>query len=279
MRWEGRRQSSNIEDRRGMRPAGMVAGGGIGTLLIALVVMALGGNPMDVLNTSGGSSRAIDRPLSPEEERQKEFVSVVLADTEDVWTRLMQKEGLPYEVPRLVLFAEQVQSACGIAGSAVGPFYCGQDEQVYLDLSFFQELESRFGAKGDFARAYVIAHEVGHHVQKQLGILDKVHQQRSRLSEEDANALSVRLELQADYFAGVWAHHARDMAAIDRDDIREAIEAAQAIGDDTIQRRGQGYVVPESFTHGTSEQRQRWFVKGWEEGTLRGGDTFSARRL
>lgn len=255
-------------------------GGGIGTVVLLLLVMLLGGDPSALLNTA---------PTQPGLERQagsgiadegREFSAVVLADTEEVWTTLFAEIGRTYVKPKLVLFSDRVESACGMASSAVGPFYCGEDQNIYLDLTFFNELSQRFGAPGDFAQAYVIAHEVGHHVQRQLGILDRVHAMRRRLSEREANQMSVRLELQADFFAGVWAHHAqRRFNILDEQDIGEAIRAAEAIGDDRLQRQAQGTVVPDSFTHGSSEQRVRWFMKGWRSGDLNQGDTFSARQL
>lgn len=280
MNWKGRRQSDNVEDRRGSGGGRIVAGGGIGTIVIVLIVMALGGDPSAILGSGGGSPSTAGRELTKEELEGKEFVSVVLADTEDVWHSVFQKElGRRYEEPKLVLFAGQVESACGLADAAVGPFYCPGDGQVYIDLSFYETLRNRFGAGGDFAQAYVIAHEVGHHVQNLLGTSEKVHRARGKVSERDYNQLSVRLELQADYFAGVWAHHTQKKGVLDRDDLDEAIRAAEAIGDDALQRQSQGRVVPESFTHGTSEQRARWFRRGWDSGKVADGDTFSARRL
>ena len=281
MRWQGRRQSGNVEDRRGGGAGRLAAGGGIGTVIIAILYMLMGGNPADVIPAGGPQpGRQAPAANSPEAQQQKEFVSVVLADTEDVWNRLFREAGGTYREPRLVLFSGRVESACGMATAAVGPFYCPEDAQVYLDTSFFDELGSRFGAQGDFAQAYVIAHEVGHHVQNQLGIMDKVNSRRRRMSEAEANELSVRLELQADFFAGVWAHHAQRMKKIlDPDDLNEALRAANAIGDDRLQAQSQGYVVPDSFTHGTSEQRVRWFRRGWETGDLRAGDTFGAPNL
>jgi predicted metalloprotease len=278
MRWKGRRQSENVEDRRG-GSGRAVAGGGLGVLIIAVVVMLLGGDPSALLSTasSGIGTQAAPGPGISDEDR--EFVSVVLADTEDVWREQFRRNGRTYREPRLVLFSGSVRSACGFAGSQVGPFYCGADQTVYLDTSFFQEMTTRFKVGGDFARAYVIAHEVGHHVQQLTGVLDQVNEARQRLSEREANALTVRLELQADFYAGVWAHHARQAAGIDEQDIREAMEAASAIGDDTLQMQSQGYVVPDAFTHGTSEQRMRWFLKGWKSGDMREGDTFRARDL
>ncbi|MDX2064338.1 MAG: neutral zinc metallopeptidase [Fimbriimonadaceae bacterium] len=282
MRWKGRDQSDQIEDRRGALRAGPAVGGGA-VLLIALVVLLLGGNPQQVLNQleSGGDSRPVSRSApSAAEEELREFTAVVLKDTEDVWTDVFKESGRTYRKPKLVLFSGQVDSACGSASSAVGPFYCGEDERIYIDLSFYGELKSRFGARGEFAQAYVIAHEVGHHVQKLLGTLDKVHVARSRMRERGANAISVRLELQADYYAGLFARRAQATKNIlDKGDIDSAISAATAIGDDTLQRKMQGQVVPDSFTHGTSDQRVRWFLKGWERGDLEGGDTFRARSL
>ena len=270
MRWQGRRQSDNVIDRRGVGTGAAVGGGSI---LIALLVYFLGGDPSVVLNNAPPPARnQAPAPSSPEEQKMGEFVGVVLADTEDVWREVFRRNGAQYREPKLVLFTGRVQSACGTASSAVGPFYCGGDRTIYIDLSFYDELRRKFGAPGDFAQAYVIAHEVGHHVQNELGIMEKVNRARSRMGEAEANRLSVKLELQADYFAGVWAHHARRMADIDREDIREAINAASAIGDDKLQQKAQGHVVPESFTHGTSEQRMRAFQAGWQNGNLQDGD-------
>ncbi len=263
-----------------MSAGGKAAGGGIGVIVIALIVMAMGGDPSAILNAGGGAAAGgAKRELTQEDQEWKEFVGVTLADTEEVWTKVMRESGTVYRKPKLVLFSGGVQSGCGYADAQVGPFYCGTDETVYIDTGFFGLLKSRFGAKGDFAPAYVLAHEIGHHIQKLTGALDKVHEAKQRVSQSEGNALSVRLELQADYYAGVWANHARAMAEIDRQDIEEALVAANAIGDDTLQQQGQGRVVPDSFTHGTSEQRMRWFVKGWESGRMEGGDTFSARQL
>ncbi len=281
MRWSGRRQSENIEDRRG-RGAAKAAGGLGGVGLIIAIVYVLATGDMSGLESQIGPALqgSTTSNLSPEQEaRHKEFVSVTLADTEEVWGEIFRQAGGQYEPPVLVLFSGSVQSGCGFASAAVGPFYCGEDRKAYLDFEFFDQMESQLGARGDFARAYVIAHEIGHHVQKLMGTLDEVHAQRSRMSERDANALSVRLELQADFYAGLWAHHAREMAGLDEGDIREAMEAASAIGDDTLQKRGQGHVVPDAFTHGTSEQRMRWFMKGFRSGDIDQGDTFSARSL
>lgn len=280
MRWKGREQSDQIEDRRG-RSSGPLVGGGIGTLIIALIAVALGADPAQVLNQLGGAASpggAVEsQNLDPE---ALEFVSVVLKDTEDVWTAEFQKRGMNYEKPKMVLFTGQVNSACGTASSAVGPFYCPGDKTIYLDTDFYRVLKDQLGAPGDFAQAYVIAHEVGHHIQNLLGTMDEVNAQRKRLPEVEFNKLSVRLELQADYYAGAWAYHAqRTKDILDRRDLEEAIRAAEAIGDDTLQKQSQGQVVPDAFTHGTSEQRMRWFNKGWESGRLEDGDTFRASRL
>lgn len=282
MQWRGRRQSTNVDDRRGRGGVGPMAfKGGIGTIAIVIVISLLTGeNPLRLLSQmqtqSPQTEQSVPYEASAEEEELAEFVRVVLADTEDVWNKQMSN----YREPTLTLFTNSVESGCGQASSAVGPFYCGQDERLYIDLSFYNELRDRFGAPGDFAQAYVIAHEVGHHVQHLLGITDKVHAQRDRLSEAEYNKLSVRLELQADFLAGVWAHHADAMHNIlDPGDIEEALNAASAIGDDRLQREAQGRVVPDSFTHGTSEQRMRWFRKGYETGDVNQGDTFNVSNL
>ena len=284
MRWQGGRQSENVEDRRGMSVSrgGIAVGGGLGTVILVLLVMFLGGDPRAVLEQAQQAPPPQAQPgvVNPEQEQLKEFVSVVLADTEDVWHELFREQGRTYREPKLVLFSGEVESACGYASAAAGPFYCPADERVFIDLSFYNDLRTRFHAPGDFAQAYVIAHEVGHHVQNQLGITDRVHSMRGRLSEREFNDLSVRLELQADFFAGVWAHHAQQARDIlEEGDIEEALTAAAAIGDDRLQKRSQGYVVPESFTHGTSAQRVRWFRKGLQTGDMSQGDTFSAREL
>jgi predicted metalloprotease len=257
-----------------------VVTGGIGTVLLALLVYLLGGDPSVVVPTDRSPAPpSRSAPAAPNDER-KEFVAVVLADTEDVWQRLFQERGRTYRAPRLVLFTRTVESACGFASAASGPFYCPLDGKVYIDLSFYDALKRRFGAPGDFAEAYVIAHEVGHHVQNLLGITDRVDAARERVSRDEFNRLSVRLELQADFLAGVWAHHAQRMKQIlDAEDINEALRAASAIGDDRLQMAARGYVVPESFTHGSSEQRVRWFRRGWDTGSLSQGDTFSAGEL
>jgi predicted metalloprotease len=284
MRWQGRRKSDNVEDRRGIGGRGLAVGGGLGGLIIVVLYFLLGGNPDEVmqsLQTEGTTSTApAGQPLSEKDKELGDFVSVVLADTEDVWGSVFSEGGQQYQKPSLVLFTDQVQSACGFAGAATGPFYCPGDEKVYLDLSFFDEMQLKLGAPGDFALAYVIAHEVGHHVQKQLGIMDQVMSRRGRVSEREFNQLQVRLELQADFLAGVWAHYAKQSAGyLEEGDIEEGLNAASAVGDDRIQRQQQGYVVPDAFTHGTSEQRVRWFKKGLETGDINQGDTFGASIL
>jgi len=282
MRWRGERQSSNIEDRRGMSAGKVAVGGGLGTVLLLIIALIFGADPRQLLEqlpTEPSSQVQSSRPLNPEEEELKQFVSVVLGKSEDVWHNVFQQNGRQYREPTLVLFTDRVDSACGRAGAAVGPFYCPGDEKVYIDLSFYEELRRRFNAPGDFAQAYVIAHEVGHHVQHLLGISDRVDAMRGRVSEVEANQLSVRLELQADFFAGVFARYVRDQGVLEAGDIEEALTAASAIGDDRIQRQQTGYVVPDSFTHGSSEQRLRWFKRGYDSGDIRQGDTFSAREL
>ena len=277
MKYKGRRGSTNVEDRRGMGGGGKkLVGGGIGGLIIILIITFMGGNPGEILNNLGTTDTDQNVPYEQTEEEKElaEFVSVVLADTEEVWANLFAEEGMTYKEPKLVLYSGSVQSACGVAGSAVGPFYCPGDLKLYIDLSFYQELRNKFQAPGDFAMAYVIAHEVGHHVQTLLGTSGQVNELRQRLSEEEFNDYSVRLELQADYYAGVWAHHAQGMDLLEEGDLEEALTAASAVGVDTIQKRAQGYVVPESFTHGTSKQRKNWFYKGFESGTIEGGNTF-----
>lgn len=278
MRWRGRRESVNVENRRSVRGGVGLAGGGLGTILIIGLMLYMSGGDPQVLLDSGildqaGQGPVVDGPASPQETEQTQFVSVVLADTEDVWNALFQQEGRNYVEPKLVLFRGMVQSACGRASASVGPFYCPADQDVYLDLQFFDELHQRFGAAGDFAQAYVIAHEVGHHVQRLVGMSDEVHSEQQRLDEVAANRLSVRLELQADYLAGVWAHHIqKTKQVLEAGDIDEALNAANAIGDDRLQKQAQGTVVPDSFTHGTSEQRIRWFKKGFETGDFGGAN-------
>ncbi|GKV65600.1 MULTISPECIES: KPN_02809 family neutral zinc metallopeptidase [Sporosarcina] len=277
MKTDGRRKSSNVEDRRGRGGGGgaiALGGGGLGIVGIILFLL-LGGNPTDLLGNE--SSVGNEQPYV-ETEQDKEladFVSVVLADTEDIWSEQFRQEGLTYKNPTLVLYTGQVQTACGFGSAAAGPFYCPGDQKLYIDLEFYNELQNSFQAPGDFAMAYVVAHEVGHHVQTLLGISDQVMPLRQKLSEEEFNKYLVRFELQADYFAGVWAHHAQGRGYLEQGDLQEAITAAGAVGDDTIQKRARGYVVPESFTHGTAKQRIYWFERGFKLGTIEGGDTFN----
>ena len=293
MKWEGEEQSRNVEDRRG---AGGLGGGGrriggrgvgIGTIVVALVAgWIFGINPLTVLGVLGGGGPAV-APQSqgpatkpPATDAAAAFVSTVLADTEEVWGKVMQASGTRYSQPKLVLFRGAVGTACGTGQSAMGPFYCPGDQKVYLDMQFFDTLRSRMGAPGDFAQAYVVAHEVAHHLQNQLGITGKVDGMRGRVSEQQMNALSVRVELQADCFAGVWAHHSQKSKGwLERGDLEEAMNAASQIGDDNLQRKSQGMVVPESFTHGTSQQRMTWFKRGLESGSVQQCNTFDAQRL
>lgn len=281
MRWRGERESSNVEDKRGLSSKSII-GGGIGGIVIILVVMILGGDPTSLLQNIQTDQQTTTSNYSEtaEEKELAQFVSVVLAETEDVWHKIFSDLGENYREPKLVLFTGSVQSACGTAGSSTGPFYCPGDEKLYIDLSFFNELQNRFKAPGDFAMAYVVAHEVGHHIQKLLGTMDKIEKLRSRLSEEEYNKYSVRLELQADFYAGVWAHYTDKMKGLlEEGDLEEALNAASAVGDDRIQKQAQGYIVPDSFTHGTSEQRKRWFYKGYSTGDIRQGDTFGTNNL
>ncbi|WP_453968674.1 KPN_02809 family neutral zinc metallopeptidase [Amorphus sp. MBR-141] len=303
MRWRGRRESTNVEDRRGSGASygrggfrippmggrrgggGRLSGGSIGLLVVFVLVMwALGVNPLELLQGSMGQDGARQLPSpsattqtadSGTSDEMKRFVSVVLADTEDVWSTKFEENGERYVEPTLVLFTDRVQSACGLAGAASGPFYCPGDQKLYIDLGFYKQLADRFGAPGDFAEAYVIAHEVGHHVQNLLGILPKFHELQQNMSKREANAMSVRVELQADCFAGVWAHYEREKGLLEAGDTEEALTAAAAVGDDAIQRATQGQVVPDSFNHGTSEQRQKWFQTGLDSGEVSACDTFS----
>ena len=282
MRWRGREQSDNLEDRRRIGPGGLAIGGGLGTVVLVVVYLLMGGNPQQLLQLVGQTEQLSTEssqpvPTGPVADDAGQFVSVVLKDTEDVWDAQFRAAGRTYEHPRLVLFRAQVESGCGIAGAASGPFYCERDHKVYIDLSFYDDLRERFGAPGDFAQAYVIAHEIGHHVQSQLGTMERVTAMRGRVSQAEYNDLSVRLELQADFLAGVWAHHAqRSKQILESGDIEEALNAASAIGDDRLQREATGTVTPDSFTHGTSAQRVRWFRRGFETGNLSQGDTFKA---
>ena len=298
MEWKGRRQSSNVEDRRGagghssrgglripMGRGGMRrAGGGLGIgsiILILIVSWALGINPLTLLSgdtgsTGGGYEQQQTQNAAPANDETTAFVRTVLAETEDTWNGIFQAGGETYQEPTLVLFSGQVESACGFASSATGPFYCPGDQKVYLDTAFFQDLRQQFGASGDFAEAYVIAHEVGHHVQNLLGILPRFNQARQQMSEVEANRMSVRVELQADCFAGVWGKFTDQKGILEQGDLQEALNAAQQIGDDTLQRQSQGYVVPESFNHGTSAQRMEWFRRGFDSGDMNSCDTFSA---
>ena len=276
MKWLGRRGSTNIEDRRGMSTGTKVVGGGVGTLVIALIVWLLGGDPSSLIEQPGSQTSG---PIeaTEEENQMAQFVSVVLADTEEIWTQIFAQSGSTYRKPTLVLFRDQVESACGYATAASGPFYCPNDEKVYIDLSFCDDLQAKYGAYGDFAIAYVIAHEIGHHVQNQMGILEEVTKARAQASEVRGNQLTVRLELQADFLAGVWAHYADKMlGSIEAGDIDEALHAASAIGDDVLQKKYQGRVVPDAFTHGSAAQRSSWLRKGWETGDINQGDTFNS---
>lgn len=285
MEVKGRRKSGNVEDRRGMS-AGKVGGGlgGVGIIIAIIFTLLNGGDAGDVFDVVNQSvvqngANTEEYVATAEEEEMAEFVSVVLADTEDIWHQIFNDNGLTYKEPSLVLFTNGVSSACGNQSAAVGPFYCPGDYKLYIDLSFYNELKNRFSAPGDFAMAYVVAHEVGHHVQTLLGYSQQVHALNGKVSQAEYNEQVKRLELQADYLAGVWAHHVQNMGYLEVGDFEEALTAANAIGDDTLQMEAQGYVVPESFTHGTSEQRMRWFKKGFESGALQGGDTFSAQNL
>jgi predicted metalloprotease len=279
MLWQGRRESSNVEDRRGITGGHVAAGGGILGVIALIVNYLLGGSGPDTQMPTPNQSQPMSAQEQAAQDQEAKFVKVVLGDTEDIWTQLMQKAGRDYPDPTLVLFTEATQSGCGFANAATGPFYCPADQKLYIDLSFYDELRQRFGAPGDFAMAYVVAHEVGHHIQKLLGISDKMDRLRQQLSEGEYNKYSVRLELQADYFAGVWAHYEQGKGLLEKGDVEEALNAANAIGDDRLQKESQGYVVPESFTHGTSAERMYWFKKGFETGDISQGDTFSATDL
>ena len=276
MLWRGRRQSTNVEDRRGIGAGGLAIGGGVIGVIALIINLLMGG---DVSQIPELLPQQQNQPMSPEQnaadDERSQFVKVVLAETEDVWNGIFQKQGQDYPEPTLVLFRDVVQSGCGNASAASGPFYCPADQKLYIDLSFYEDLQTRFNAPGDFAMAYVIAHEVGHHIQYILGTTDKMARERQRLSESDYNKLSVKLELQADFFGGVWAHYANRAKILEQGDIQEALNAANAIGDDRLQRQSQGTVVPDAFTHGTSEQRMYWFNKGFETGDPSQGNTFA----
>ena len=279
MRWDGRRQSTNVEDRRGMSPAGRgIVGGGFGLLLVLAFALFTGADPirlMSELSVDQGGGRATQTAPAPNDDVRR-FVSTVLADTEDVWTDSFARSGRQYVTPRLVLYSGVTRVPGGTAQGASGPFYLPADQSIYLDFSFFEQMRKQFGMKGDFAAAYVIAHEVGHHVQQQLGLTDKVHRLAGRVPKDQYNQMSVRLELQADFLAGVWAHEAQQRWDIlEEGDIESAINAAEIVGDDRLQKSAQGYVVPDSFTHGTAEQRRRWFLRGFRSGRLSEGDAFS----
>jgi uncharacterized protein len=274
MLWRGRRQSTNVEDRRGMG-GGIVAGGGIIGVIALLLNFFLGGDGESVNLPMPNQNQPVSAEQQAIDDEHAEFVKVVLADTEDVWEKLFAQAGSRYRAPNLVLFQGAVRSGCGNASSASGPFYCPADSKVYIDLSFYNDLSRRFGAPGDFAMAYVIAHEVGHHIQNLLGTASQVQQMRGRVSEQEYNQYSVKLELQADFYAGVWAHYQKGKGLLEAGDFEEALNAANAIGDDNLQKQAQGYVVPESFTHGSSRQRMEWFKRGYETGDMRKGDTFS----
>lgn len=279
MKWTGRRESGNVEDRRRLSGGKIALGGGAIGIIILLINLFMGGDPNQLLEqmqqVNAGQSQQVN--ISPEEDEMAKYVSVALADNEDVWHQIFKENGMEYKEPKVVLFRGATQSGCGSASSAIGPFYCPADEKVYIDLTFFDELKNRFGAEGgDFAIAYVLAHEIGHHVQHLLGTSDKVHEQQQQLSEKQGNKLSVALELQADFYAGVWANRNNKMKnVIEEGDIEEALSAASAVGDDKLQKQVQGYVVPDAFTHGTSEQRMYWFKRGYSTGDIRNGDTFS----
>lgn len=283
MLWKGRRGSSNVDDRRGISGGGVAAGGGIIGVIIYLVYTFLGGggggNSSTLPPALPGTSTEMTTEEKAADDERAQFVKVVLAETEDVWNKLFAEQGNDYPEPTLVLFRDAVQSACGNANAAMGPFYCPTDQQVYVDLSFYEDLQTQLNAPGDFAMAYVVAHEVGHHIQNLNGTADKISRLRRQVSEAEYNRYSVKMELQADFLAGVWAHHAQKKNILETGDIEEALTAANAIGDDRLQKRSQGYIVPDAFTHGTSEQRMYWFKKGYQTGDLSQGDTFGSTDL
>ncbi len=275
MLWQGRRESGNVEDRRGISGGGIAVGGGIiGAIFLIVKFLLGGGDPNELPQQFPQETRAMTTEEKAKDDERASFVKVVLADTEDVWGELFRKMGLQYEDPTLVLFRDATESGCGYASSATGPFYCPSDHKLYIDLSFYEELQQKFNAPGDFPMAYVVAHEVGHHIQTLLGTSEKMSRMRQQLSEGEYNKYSVKMELQADFFAGVWARYEQNKNLLNPDDIEEALAAAAAIGDDRLQKQTQGYVVPESFTHGTSEQRVYWFRKGFKTGDINQGNTF-----
>jgi len=278
MKWRGRRESGNVEDRRGMSGGGMAIGGGVVGLIIYLLYNFLGGSgepPVMPDVAGGGGTTQQDPQRAAREEDLSKFVKVVLADTEDMWSQLYAKQGQQYPNPTLVLYWDRVESACGFGSAASGPFYCPGDQKLYIDLSFYDEMQTQLGASGDFAMAYVVAHEVGHHIQNLNGTADKLQEMRGRVSEAEFNKYSVKMELQADFLAGVWTHYAQKQNLLEAGDIDEALNAANAIGDDRLQKRSSGTVVPDAFTHGTSAQRMYWFKKGYQTGDISQGDTFS----
>jgi uncharacterized protein len=283
MKWIGSRQSTNVDDRRGMSGKGLAIGGGIGSVIIYLIYALLTGSPIDPsqmqIDPAGQTTVLNAEDQAADEERAK-FVKVVLAETEDVWNKIFAENGGEYREPTLVLFRDAVQSSCGNASSASGPFYCPSDGKMYIDLSFYEDLQERFNVEGDFPMAYVLAHEVGHHVQNLLGTAEKMSRLRQTVNETEANRISVMMELQADFYAGVWANRTHQMKNnLEQGDIEEALNAANAIGDDRLQKQSTGRVVPDAFTHGTSAQRMYWFKKGYQTGDIRQGDTFSAKDL
>lgn len=282
MKWLGRRGSGNIDDRRGMSGGGMAIGGG--TIILVILGLLFGGDPQSILNQVSQNQPVQEGKVGSPQDDAGKFADVVLADTDELWTEVFRENGKQYERPTMVLFDDLVASACGSASSATGPFYCPSDRQIYIDLRFQEELKNRFGAGGDFPMAYVIAHEVGHHVQNLLGVSENVQRLRRSLSEAEYNQLSVKLELQADFYAGIYANYIQKLqqngeSVLEAGDIEEALTAASAIGDDRLQQQSQGRVVPDSFTHGTSEQRMKWFKKGYKSGDMKQGDTFNAKDL
>lgn len=280
MKWIGGRQSTNVDDRRGMSGRGIAVGGGIGGLIIYLIYALLTGDPAPTQIDPGAGTSTFTAEEQAADEQRAQFVKTVLAETEDVWNKIFAEQGADYKEPTLVLFRDLVQSSCGNASSASGPFYCPMDDRLYIDLSFFEEMQNRFRVEGDFPMAYVLAHEVGHHVQNLMGTAEKVNRIRQSVGQAEANRYSVMLELQADFYAGVWANRTHQMKNnLEEGDIEEALRAANAIGDDRLQKQSTGAVVPDAFTHGTSAQRMYWFKKGYQTGDIRQGDTFSAKDL